>query len=740
MNHSNYRAWLLSGLFILWLFAVFGGFYLVQKPFTLATARSVANVGLDILAASWLAILGLGLGQRLLRWLPGLEISQPAHPKLEPSTGEILILGCGLGLGALGLAMLGIGLAGLLYPWFLISLSLLLTLLLWPDWPALLQRWRRWQPSRPPRFTLIYLTALALLTLALALLPPVDWDGLFYHLTGPKHFIQTQAIRPGVDIPHFNFPFLAEMLFTYGMLLQSDIAAKLSHTLYGLLLVGLVYLTASRHLSRESAWPSVLILLSMPMIITLAAWAYNDLTLTFYQLAALYALLRFRASVHSSDSPSLPPNINTVQIGRSEHASRQMRTGLVKAAPHLRMLRSSKGKLAYLNGIAPNMGWLLLSGIFAGLGMGLKYTGFVGPLALGLILLWWIARKQFPDFPAPLLLLAYFAGPALAIALPWYLKNFFFTGNPFYPFLSGVFDGLWWDQFRAEWYAQAGTGIGFDLSTLAGLPVLATLGVRDVNYFDGRTGPLFLAFLPLILLYGLFRYRAFHPQKPAALDVLLMFALAQFLFWTFGVIWSRSLWQSRLLLPCLATLSPVLGWLWQDLQHLKVPHFSLYRFVTGLIGLVLVFNLIEVGLHVIEINPLAYLTGQETRAEHLTRRLGAHYAAMQQLNQTLPPEAVVLFLWEPRTYFCQVECRPDSILDQWLHAQYLYGDAAQIVEAWRQAGITHVLLHRQGLDFIKGDLTKPAEQAALEQLAIMERRYFVELFDTVGAYQLYALR
>jgi hypothetical protein len=732
-NKLSTAWWLGSGL-LLWFFITFGLFYLVQKPFTPAVAGAVANVVLDLLAAGWLGLLGVGLGHRLLglmRWnVRTLERSNVLT--FDLSTGEVLILGCGLGLGALGLVTLGLGLVGLFYRWLFVIISLLLTLLLWPDFLALRRRLRHWSPPavQPRRLPMIYLFAIGLFTLATALLPPIDWDGLFYHLTAPKIFIQTHQISPGIDIPHFNFPFLAEMLFAYAMLLRGDITAKLIHTLYGLLLTGLVYLTARRYLSRESAWPSVLIFLSMPMIVTLAGWAYNDLALAFYQLAALYAFLR-------SQSSEVRGQKSVVSNQSSEVSSQSLDFKSPTPDPRPPTL---------------NPRWLILSGIFAGLSMGLKYTSFVGPLTISLVLLWWLVRRNFTiqhslfRAEGPLWAIynfktfLYFALPAFIVALPWYLKNFFFTGNPFYPFLSGLFDGVFWDQFRADWYAQVGTGIGFDVKTLAALPVLATLGVRDVNYFDGRTGPLFLAFLPLILLYGLFRYRAHIPERPSALDVLLIFALAQFLFWTLGVIWSRSLWQARLLLPCLVALSPVVGWLWQDLTHLDRPHFSIRRFTNLLIGLVLALNLVELSLGFIQTNPLPYLIGSEARAEYLTRQRGAYYATLEQMNRILPPQAVVLFLWEPRSYFCQVECRPDSILDQLAHDQYLYGDAAKIIEVWKAAGVTHVLLHRQGLDFVKHEGTGALHQPALEQLAVIEAQYFEPVFDMAGAYQVYALR
>ena len=361
--------WLSLGL-LLWLFITFGLFYLVQKPFTPAAAAAITNVVLDLLAAAWLGLLGLGLGHRLLT-LMGLNVQtfrRSNAPTVELSTAEIVILGCGLGLGVLGLMTLGLGLAGLFYGWLFIVISLLLTLALWPDFLALARR-LRWPANRPHRLTTIYLLAVGLFTLATALLPPIDWDGLFYHLTAPKIFIQAGQITPGLDVPHFNFPSLAEMLFAYAMLLRGDIAAKLIHTLYGLLLTGLVYLVARRHLSRESAWPAVLIFLSMPMIVTLAGWAYNDLALAFYQLAALYAWLNYQfPNSHN-------PNSQTIsQISQAHPGS--------------------------------NSSWLILSGLFAGLAMGLKYTSFVGPLVISLFLIWYQvsgirSQRSNPQTSAP---------------------------------------------------------------------------------------------------------------------------------------------------------------------------------------------------------------------------------------------------------------------------------------------------------------------------------------------------
>ena len=704
MNKSVFR-WTMVGASVLWVLFVSATFFGVQKPFSTANAAAVGNVLLDLLVTGWLALVALALGVWLLRWF------LPSFLTIEEKEGKVetLVLGTGLGIGVLGLLSLGLGLAGLFRPAVAYGVTLALSVALFPQLISLFHRWRHWRPhSLPNLLTALFLSLTALWSLLVALLPPTDWDGLFYHLTGPKLYLQAGGVTGGIDIPHLNFPSLMEMLYAWAMLLRGDIAAKLLHTLFGLLLGGLVYLTARCLLKKEAAWPSVLIYASMPMVGTLAGWAYNDLALAFFQLASLYVFVKY-------------------QIGRATRQQSNRSTG------------RQPGKWPNLKPKISNPGWLVLSGIFAGLAMGLKYTSFVTPIVIIVLILWQAIRHRSGNLESKTLLLnlALFSLSALVTALPWYAKNWAFTDNPVYPFLFGLFNGRYWDGFRADWYAAAGTGIGWHPTTLLALPWLLTLGVRDMNYWDGRTGPLLLLFLPLILLYGLVRYRRQAPDRPAALDSLLVYALAQFAFWSLGVVWSRSLWQSRLLLPCLVALAPIVGWLWTDMSRFELPSFSLSRFVNVAIGLALVLILVDTGLLTLRINPLPYLVGEETQEEYLTRRLGAHYVAMQQINDDLAHDAVVVFLWEPRSYYCQRDCRPDSILDEFPHMVYKHGSADAIAQAWQQAGVTHLLIHRSGLNFV---LSESPAIINTDVLNTLESKYLRQVFDVVGVYQLYTLQ
>jgi hypothetical protein len=142
--------------------------------------------------------------------------------------------------------------------------------------------------------------------------------------------------------------------------------------------------------------------------------------------------------------------------------------------------------------------------------------------------------------------------------------------------------------------------------------------------------------------------------------------------------------------------------------------------------------------------PWRYLIGSETKSENLLRRLGAHYGAMEMINSQVDEDDVVLFLWEPRSFYCETaECRPDSILDRFGHLQFLYGDSAEaITDSWRTDGVTHVLLFRSGLELIleaNSATDDPLPEPAVLTEILTEH---LELVDTVGddVYAFYQLR
>lgn len=555
---------------------------------------------------------------------------------------------------------------------------------------------------------MLYLLIVLGLALIIALLPPTSWDALFYHLKGPKLYLTAGRIVGGIDIPHLSFPALFEMLFTLAMAVRGDVAAKLLHFSFISWLMALVamlsqnwflatdYTEGKEKTTSQSSvssvakngWTAVLVLISMPMVLNLGAQAYNDLPLAFYQVAALAALLRWREKEQS--------------------------------------------------------GWLILSGLLCGLAMGLKYTSFITPLLLAGFILWHFWQKNSNAYSVlrntpQLRNMQYAIRPFLTltlattlVALPWYLKNWVFTGNPVYPF---VFGGQFWDSFRAAAYAGRGTGIGFDPIALLRLPHDLILGLNDASQ-DGQPGPLFLIFLPAILLYGFSKWKG-GVERP--FNTLLIFALAQYLIWAVGVIFSAGLWQSRLLLPAFVALTPVIAWIFDDFARWDHPQFSLRRFTKMVIVLALIFNLVGQILNWLPGVPLTYVAGTTSRSDILTHWLGGHYTTMQAINNQLPADAVITFLYEPRSYYCDRDCRPDSILDSLAHLEFLYSDAEGIAQTWQKEGVSHVLLFDTGYQFIqeqKMAWISPQNDNLMDDLAAN----YLQLIGDWDDYKLYELR
>ena len=156
---------------------------------------------------------------------------------------------------------------------------------------------------------------------------------------------------------------------------------------------------------------------------------------------------------------------------------------------------------------------------------------------------------------------------------------------------------------------------------------------------------------------------------------------------------------------------------------------------------VLALTFLGTFLSAVQGRPLGVLLGFESREEFLARRLGWYYAAVAHINRELPPDAVVLFLWEPRSYHCEVSCLPDALLDRFLHATHRYGpDAEAIALAWRAEGATHVLFYQQGYEAIRAAGFDPVTDADVATMEMLRRDYLRRVQTFGEAYVLYELR
>ena len=279
-----------------------------------------------------------------------------------------------LGMGALALLTLGLGLAG----WF--GPSLFRTGLLAG---ALLAAWDLYRDRKALASwaTGLKLDGLALaqaagatcllLPLAAGLLaPPSDYDALEYHLGAPAAYLRQGRISFLEDNIYASFPENQEMLYLAGLAATGThaggaAAAKALNlacwALAALALLGL----GRRHASPRAGGWAALALLASPWVLLTGGWlVYNEPALALFSLLAAALAWEGQAS---------------------------------------------------------------LAGLMAGLAFGVKYPAalfLLLPLALGLA------------FRSPRKALV-FTALALAAASPWLLKNLAATGNPVYPLLEG---------------------------------------------------------------------------------------------------------------------------------------------------------------------------------------------------------------------------------------------------------------------------------------------------------------
>lgn len=597
-----------------------------------------------------------------------------------------LVWASGLGLGAIALVTLGLGSASLLRPWLLLLLTIGgLAAVLRPLWYGLVEAWldSDWRPrNRFQIFLAIYCGLILLMGLLRSLAPPTGWDGLVYHLTGSRLYLGDGRVSHPIDLPYLGFPQLVEMLFSWGMGIGGDRAAAPIHWWYGLLTTLTLVAAGRRYGGEANGWLAATVLLSGRTVGLLLGWPYVDLALVFYATLCLLALER---------------------------------------------MEETGGKA-----------WLVLTGVSAGLGLSTKYTALALPPAL----IASMAVRRLRAVRSEENTLAAWARDSLLVSgtaglvwLPWLIKNLLLTRNPVYPFFL---DGVHWDAWRSWWFDRPGTGLaGTAPLKLLTAPWDATVwGVEGAAGYSATIGPLYLALPPLLLA----TWGRLQRMIRARLQTALAYCTVLYGFWLWGVARSALLQQTRLLLPSFGPLALVAAQAAEGMRLGGQEQIDWRWVVRAVIALVLVLTLVSSLLSFIGERPLPVLVGIEAQEDYLTRRLGWHYRAMNYLNAELSSQAVVLFLWEPRSYYCSVDCRPDALLDRWLHTTHVRGHCPfDIADAWRDQGVTHLLLHRDGLEHILGAGFDPATPAAVEALeALLEKgATLAERFGS--AYELYRL-
>jgi hypothetical protein len=511
------------------------------------------------------------------------------------------------------------------------------------------------------------------LEILLSVVPPTARDELTHHLAIPLLYARAGRVIEVPIAPYSYYPMLLDMLYTPWIYWGHDFVPKMIHGLFGFLTGLILYAYLSRRMNAVYGLLGFLLFISVPAIARLSHWAYIDLGVTFFSTACLTALVRWREN---------------------------------KAETR----------------------WLVLAALAAGFAAATKPNGLVVGLMATFILAFVLAEQReraVAKTAAPLLI---FAVVGALPVMPWLVKNWLQTGNPLFPFLTGLFPaGAGGPGVATEGFAGLGIlakrGLLYGESwwQIAALPLRLFFTGRDDDpqHFDGVLSPVLILLLPW----------AFKGKWLAEKKIFLSFA-ALYLVYALFLVDLRV----RYILPIVPPLVilAVYG-VFNIYAGIRRPAFLF----AGLL-LIAVLHGSYLWRTYQEVAPLGFLAGRERREDYLTRVLPG-YTVFRYANRELPPAAKIYLLFMGRRayylergYFHDGGELPAALLGAIRSAR----DPAQIEKALEERGITHLMVREDLLRRFLADNLRPAEREVWD--AFVGRHLRAQFRDYgYGVYQLH---
>ncbi len=492
-------------------------------------------------------------------------------------------------------------------------------------------------------FLLALLTVVLVAVLMLmASVPPVSRDALIHHLAIPKLIIEGKGWIPLPDMVFSWYPSNLEVLYSIALFLGNDILANFIHLGFALACSALIYLWISQESKPLHGLIGALFFLSLPVVVQISPIAYVDMGLVFFSTAALYFITQWNHNV------------------------------------------SKKSRLIW-------------AAIFCGLAMGTKYNGFICLFLLMTYLFMRIGKKN--GFSIALKYCALFVFLSIFISSPWWIRNYFYTGNPVYPLFDSVIspgppDPTGSIQAKVPPFLIRKLVYHESLLQIIAVPLRIFFQGEEGNpaLFDGRLNPL-LFFLPLIALFIIKRDNILWHEN------LFLFYFA----WGY-IIFAFLLTDMRVRyiapsIPPLIILSVrgiiALENLWKKISS-KLNKVSLVSMMqkgicTVAVGLFLGLNSGYIIAKWNSLKPLSYLTGAISRDEYISKFLH-EYPVIKFANQRVAKNDKILCLFcGNRRYYFQPDCLFSRDL-LWKLAK-LYGSADAIRAHLLKMKITHLMVN-----------------------------------------------
>lgn len=499
---------------------------------------------------------------------------------------------------------------------------------------------------------LFLLAAIIISIILLSCVPPVSKDALVHHLNVPKLYIAHGGIYEIPSMPFSYYPMNLDLLYLIPLYLGNDIVPKLIHFCFALLTAWLIYRYLKRRLNTTYALLGAMFFISIPIIVKLSITVYVDLGLIFFSTASLLLLLKW-----------------------------------VETSFKLKFLALSAG--------------------LCGLAIGTKYNGLIFFFLLTLFVPFLYSRysqNKRGNLIRPVGYGILFFTVALLVFSPWMIRNYHWKGNPVYPLYNNWFNPpaasskeIVSDKAEKKialtHFTYRTIAHGEPWWQIALLPIRIFFEGKDGSdqYFDGKLNP-FLLILPF---FAFWRVREGPKILGREKKIFLVFAVLFFAFAFFS-----NVVRIRYVLPIVPPLVILSVFGMKNVVEIVKGFRNLITRKIGsvVLGLTVMLLLAINVLYVVDqfryVAPFSYLTGALTRDEYISK-YRPEYAAMQYVNQNLPPESRLLFIFlGKRGYYCDRDYIPDT------HGQVnrlyqLIKNSNSPDEVWlglKKMGVTHLMI------------------------------------------------
>lgn len=623
-----FPSWVVWAVTVVWGYIVFKKYYSVFKP-------NLNNLGLMLFPDQYLGIFDLSnllIFKHLFNIFLAVVFLFSAF-----SAGRILlkrflikwhnfleeiVFSVGLGLGFIAYLIFIMGIFKVLY-----SLPIIIMIILFVVAGFLDLRKNPVKMTVPVhgggKLSVIDILALVLLSVAIlvnlagALSPEIFYDSLVYHLAVPNYYKLHHKILNMPYVFYSNLPLVHGMLFTAGIMIKNEFTAKLINYSAGVLTCAVLFSIAARYFNYKVGLWACLIYYTILHVMTSSWSCGTEMMLTFFGMLSLYGIMNYTAEEKN---------------------------------------------------------WLIMSAVFAGLAMSVKYTGLFA--ALGVLAAYIYLEKNLSSKTIKNIFL--WGLISSVIVMPWLVKNYIYKNNPVYPFMSDVFPKEPYSDYEKlkEFTAETRQFEKLEILNWIKHPWLVTMGmVPNSEHFT----PLFLFLIPLVLFLG----------KPSA---VLRYGIVYFL--VVWLTWSFSSTMIRFMMPAFPAAGLIIAY------YLKTdPYKSLKRILLWVVLVACFFSVYMSGWIYYIQGGWNVVTGRQSKEEFLGTTHSSYpygyYAGVEFINKNLPQNAKVLFIGDGRSFYIERVPVVSSAQDMTPLVEYAKAskNGDELCLKMKKEGITHIFFN-----------------------------------------------